>query len=350
MSEKTIDRTPFGSVTIDPAPESLPGQSTGSLLTRGRRPEWLRVKAPDSPKYRELRGLFRGKHLHTVCEEAMCPNMGECWGRGTAAFLLMGDTCTRSCGFCKIKTGRPGLLDPDEPRHIGESVRAMNLDHAVLTSVNRDEQPDGGAWVFAESIYWIRQLQPGCTVEVLIPDFKGDWAALQTVMDAQPEILNHNTETVPRLYRTVRPQAKYARSMELQRHAKAMDPMALTKSGIMLGLGERWDEILQVMDDLREQDVDIMTIGQYLQPSRFHLPIERYYTPDEFATLQEEGESRGFKWMESAPLVRSSYHADGQAHLSPRSGCRSRSGSIIKPTIKQKRGLTESRQTSFLFD
>jgi lipoyl synthase len=306
-----IQSTQFGTITLDPAPPA-------SGLTRGRRPAWLRVKSPDSPQYRELRGLFRGKHLHTVCEEAMCPNIGECWGRGTATFLLMGDTCTRSCGFCKIKTGRPAALDPDEPRRVGESVRAMNLNHAVLTSVNRDEQADGGAWVFAESIYWIRQLVPGCTVEVLIPDFKGDWPALQTVMDAKPEILNHNTETVPRLYKTVRPQAKYRRSLELLQRAKAMDPLALTKSGIMLGLGEGWDEILQTMDDLREHDVDILTMGQYLQPSRFHLPIERYYHPDEFARLKEAGEQRGFKWVESGPLVRSSYHADGQAHLSQR--------------------------------
>ena len=194
----------------------------------------------------------------------------------------------------------------------------MGLHHAVLTSVNRDEQADGGAWVFAESLYWIRQLVPDCTVEVLIPDFKGDWVALQTVMDAKPEILNHNTETVPRLYKTVRPQAKYLRSMELLKRAKEMDPLALTKSGIMLGLGETWDEILQVMDDMRAHQVDIITLGQYLQPSRFHLPIERYVHPDEFAQLKEEGEQRGFKWVESGPLVRSSYHADGQAHLSTR--------------------------------
>jgi lipoic acid synthetase len=299
-----------GTIRLDPAPVV---DTNG--LTRGRRPEWLRVRAADSPKYRELRGLFRGKHLHTVCEEAMCPNIGECWGRGTATFLLMGDTCTRSCGFCKIKTGRPNLLDPDEPRRVGESVAAMGLHHAVLTSVNRDEQADGGAWVFAESIYWIRRLRPGCTVEVLIPDFKGDTRALQIVMDAKPEILNHNTETVPRLYRTVRPQAKYMRSMELLQRAKQMDALSLTKSGIMLGLGEEWDEILTVMDDLRRHDVDIMTMGQYLQPDRFHLPIQRYYTPDEFARLKEEGEARGFRWVESGPLVRSSYHADGQAHL-----------------------------------
>ncbi len=314
MSTKEMAQNEFGTITLEPAP---PANGSGNL-TRGRRPEWLRVRATESPKYNELKGLFRGKHLHTVCEEAMCPNIGECWGRGTATFLLMGDTCTRSCGFCKIKTGRPALLDPDEPRRVAESIQAMGLHHAVLTSVNRDEQADGGAWVFAESLYWIRQLSPGCTVEVLIPDFRGDWPALQVVMDARPEILNHNTETVPRLYRTVRPQGKFMRSMELLQRAKRMDGEALTKSGIMVGLGETWDEILQVMDDLRAHDVDIMTIGQYLQPSRFHLPIQRYYTPDEFARLKVEGEQRGFKWMESGPLVRSSYHADGQAHLSPR--------------------------------
>ncbi|MEJ5249591.1 MAG: lipoyl synthase [Caldilinea sp.] len=303
----------FGVITLEPAPSP-----TGGNLTRGRRPEWLRVRAADSPKYRELMQLFRGQRLHTVCEEARCPNMGECWGAGTATFLMMGDTCTRSCRFCDIKTGRPAPLDWQEPNRIAQSVKAMNLRHVVITSVNRDEQPDGGAWVFAESIHWIRKLVPGCTIEVLIPDFKGDWAALQVVMDAHPEILNHNTETAPRLYRTVRPQAKYQRSLELLRRAKQMDPEALTKSGIMVGLGETWDEILQVMDDLRAHDVDIMTIGQYLQPSRFHLPIVRYYTPDEFVRLKEEGEKRGFKWVESGPLVRSSYHADGQAHLSPR--------------------------------
>ena len=318
-TETTSTTNQFGTITLEAAPDLLqPVNSGPGQLTRGRRPEWLRVRQPDSEKYRELKGLFRGKKLHTVCEEAMCPNIGECWGRGTATFLLMGDTCTRSCGFCKIKTGRPDLLDPEEPRNVGESVAAMGLKHAVLTSVNRDEQADGGAWVFAESIHWIRQLQPGCTVEVLIPDFKGDDNALQIVMDAKPEILNHNTETVPRLYKTVRPQAKYIRTLELLKRAKEMDPLTLSKSGIMLGLGETWDEILTVMDDMREYGLEIMTMGQYLQPSRFHLPIQRYYRPDEFAQLKEEGMSRGFKWVESGPLVRSSYHADGQAHLSPR--------------------------------
>lgn len=315
-------------VCIDLVPTPPTPHSMGQL-TRGRRPEWLRVRAADSPRYRELKELFRGQSLHTVCEEAMCPNIGECWGRGTATFLLMGDTCTRSCGFCKIKTGRPAALDPEEPRRVGESVQVMNLQHAVLTSVNRDEQPDGGAWVFAESVSWIRRLQPSCTVELLIPDFKGDWAALQTVMDAKSEILNHNTETVARLYKTVRPQARYVRSLELLQRAKEMDPLTLTKSGIMVGLGESWEEILAVMDDLRAHEVDIMTIGQYLQPSRFHLPIVSYYTPGQFDQLREEGEQRGFRWMECGPLVRSSYHADGQAHLSPRVDIRNLGGQSL---------------------
>jgi lipoic acid synthetase len=313
----STSESPRRAIDLHPLPVAVDDKGPGQL-TRGRRPPWLRVRSADTPKFRELKQLFRGKSLNTVCEEAMCPNIGECWGRGTATFLLMGDTCTRSCGFCKIKTGRPAILDPEEPRRIGESVQTMNLQHAVLTSVNRDEQPDGGAWVFAESIFWIRRLQPGCTVEVLIPDFKGDWAALQIVMEAKPEILNHNTETVARLYKTVRPQARYTRSLELLQRAKQSDPLALTKSGIMLGLGETWEEILVVMDDLRAHDVDIMTVGQYLQPSRFHLPIVGYYTPEQFDLLRVEGEQRGFRWMESGPLVRSSYHADGQAHLSPR--------------------------------
>jgi lipoic acid synthetase len=295
------------------------GQKPAGELTRGRRPDWLRVKAPDSPGYRNIKHMMRGHGLHTVCEEAMCPNIGECWGRGTATFLLMGDTCTRSCGFCKIKTGRPAQLDEEEPVRVAETVHLMGLRHAVLTSVNRDELPDGGAHIFAESIRQIRRLQPGCTVEVLIPDFQGNWDALQLVMDARPEILNHNTETVPRLYRRVRPQARYQRSLELLHQARLMVPEGITKTGIMLGLGEAWDEILQVMDDLRAVDVDIMTIGQYLQPSRWHLPIERYYTPEEFVRLHEEGIARGFRWVESGPLVRSSYHADGQVdHLAVR--------------------------------
>ncbi len=285
-------------------------------LTRGRRPDWLRVTSPHGETFFEVNHLIRAEGLHTVCEEAGCPNLGECWGRGTATFLLLGDTCTRSCGFCKIKVGRPEKVDIAEPIRVARSVQGMNLRHAVLTSVNRDELPDGGAFIFAATIRKIREFQPGCTIEVLIPDFQGDDAALWTVMREKPEILNHNVETVPRLYRRVRPQAKYPRSLQVLRRAKEMDPNTLTKSGLMVGLGERWEEVIQVMKDLREMDVDILTIGQYLQPSRYHLPIEKYWHPDEFKELRRIGEEElGFRWVESGPLVRSSYHADGQARL-----------------------------------
>ncbi|RME50716.1 MAG: lipoyl synthase, partial [Caldilineae bacterium] len=251
--------------------------------------------------------------LHTVCEEAMCPNIGECWSRGTATFLLMGDICTRSCGFCHIKTGRPAPLDEDEPRRVAEAVQAMNLRHCVLTSVNRDELPDGGAHIFANTIREIRKRLPHCSVEVLIPDFKGNRDALKVVMDARPAILNHNTETVPRLYRTVRPQANYRQSLRVLATAKELDPQAVTKTGLMVGLGETKEEVLQVMRDLREHDVDILTIGQYLRPSPLHLPIQRYVHPDEFREYHRLGMEMGFQWVESGPLVRSSYHAEGQA-------------------------------------
>ncbi|OQA46667.1 MAG: Lipoyl synthase [Chloroflexi bacterium ADurb.Bin325] len=314
-------------ITIDPIPlEPRPAReprhtrlkepvAAESGLAVGRRPDWLRVKLNQNESYWKVKSLVRGQTLHTVCEEAMCPNLGECWGRGTATFLLMGDICTRACKFCNVKSGKPEPLDEDEPRRIAESVRQMNLRHAVLTSVDRDDQPDGGAHIFANAIREIRAAQPGCTIEVLIPDFKADPAALQLVMDARPEILNHNTETVPRLSRWVRPQASPARSLAVLRMAKEMNPEGLTKSGVMVGLGETWDELLEVMDELRTVDVDILTIGQYLQPTKLHLPIERYYHPDEFVRLREEGERRGFKWVESGPLVRSSYHADGQARM-----------------------------------
>jgi lipoic acid synthetase len=302
-------------VTIDPIPIGPPPDSPAAGLTRGRRPEWLRVKLNQNEQYWRLKALMRGQTLHTVCEEALCPNLGECWGRGTATFLLMGEICTRSCRFCNVKTGKPLPLDEDEPRRVAESVREMKLRHVVLTSVDRDDQPDGGAHIFANAIREIRRLQPNCTVEVLIPDFKGQREALASVMAEHPEILNHNVETVARLSRTVRPQAKYERSLAVLRMAKELDPQALTKTGLMVGLGEEWDELLQTMDDLRGVDVDILTIGQYLQPTRDHLPIARYYHPDEFKKLAEEGHARGFKWVESGPLVRSSYHADGQARL-----------------------------------
>jgi lipoyl synthase len=277
-----------------------------------RRPPWIRVKAPSGENYERLQDLMRSKTLHTVCEEAMCPNLGECWGSGTATFLMMGDTCTRSCGFCDIKTGRPSPLDWAEPNRVAESVKAMGLRHVVITSVNRDERADGGAPIFAMVIKRIRQLQPGCSIEVLIPDFKGSESALKIVMDAQPEILNHNVETVPRLFKKVQPQDRYEWALATLGNAKKMDPLVLTKSGIMVGLGETFDEVVEVMRDLAALGVDILTIGQYLQPSKQHLPIERYYLPEEFDRFQEIGLEMGFKWVESGPLVRSSYHAEQQ--------------------------------------
>lgn len=277
-----------------------------------RRPPWIKVRAPGGEEYQRVYGLMREQSLHTVCEEAQCPNIGECWGRGTATFLMMGDTCTRSCGFCDIKTGRPSPLDWAEPNRVAESVRALGLKHVVITSVNRDERADGGAPIFAMVIRRIRQLQPGCSIEVLIPDFKGNPDALRIVMDAQPEILNHNVETVPRLFKRVQPQDKYEWAMATLENAKKMDPLVLTKSGIMLGLGETLDEVLAVMHDLVERGVDILTVGQYLQPSRQHLPVERFWLPQEFADIKQTGLEMGFKWVESGPLVRSSYRADLQ--------------------------------------
>jgi lipoic acid synthetase len=278
-----------------------------------RRPDWIKVRAPSGETYDWLKGLMRSKELHTVCEEAMCPNIGECWGSGTATFLMLGDVCTRSCGFCDIKTGRPGPLDWHEPERVAQAVKAMNLEHVVITSVNRDERKDGGAPIFAMVIKRIREVQPGCSIEVLIPDFKGDEDALKIVMDAQPEILNHNVETVPRLFRKVQPQDHYEWAMATLGNAKRMDPLVLTKSGIMVGLGETFDEVVEVMRDLSGLKVDILTIGQYLQPSKTHLPIERYYRPEEFEEFRRIGlEELGYKWVESGPLVRSSYHAAEQ--------------------------------------
>lgn len=286
---------------------------------RPKRPDWLKVRLPSGENYDRLKGLMRSKALHTVCEEARCPNMGECWGAGTATFLIMGDICTRSCAFCDIKTGRPLPLDWDEPQRVAEAVRAMNLRHVVITSVNRDERKDGGAPIFALCIQKIRELQPGCSIEVLIPDFKGSREALQMVMDARPEILNHNVETVPRLFKKVQPQDNYAWAMATLGNAKEINPDVLTKSGIMLGLGEEWDEVTAVMQDLADRGVDILTLGQYLQPNRHqHLPVARFYHPDEFAALRQIGLEMGFQWVEAGPLVRSSYRADQQvALLSP---------------------------------
>jgi lipoic acid synthetase len=262
--------------------------------------------------YEDIKNLMRSKSLHTVCEEAMCPNIGECWGSRTATFLMLGDICTRSCGFCDIKSGKPDALDWAEPLRVAQAVKDMNLKHAVITSVNRDERKDGGAPIFALVIKRIRQIHPGCSIEVLIPDFKGSIEALRIVMEARPEILNHNVETVPRLFKKVQPQDRCEWAQATLTNAKELDPEVLTKSGIMVGLGETMDEIKTVMRDQVSWGVDILTIGQYLQPSKKHLPIERYYTPEEFQELKTYGYDLGFKWVESSPLVRSSYHAAQQ--------------------------------------
>jgi lipoic acid synthetase len=278
-----------------------------------RRPEWIKVRAPTGETYEWLRGLMRSKELHTVCEEAHCPNIGECWGRGTATFLIMGDVCTRSCRFCDVKTGRPAPLDWEEPERVALAVQSMNLRHAVITSVNRDERKDGGAPIFAMVIRRIRERQPGCTVEVLTPDVKGSLVALKMVIDEQPDIYDHNVETVARLFKQIQPQDHYEWAMTTLANAKRLNSKQITKSGIMVGLGETTEEVLETMLDLRAVGVDILTVGQYLQPTKDHAPIERYYTPEEFAEFKRAGLAMGFRWVESAPLVRSSYNAERQA-------------------------------------
>jgi len=280
-------------------------------LSRQQRPECLKAKIPGGTEYARLNGIMRSHKLHTVCVEARCPNMGECWNLGTATFMILGDICTRSCGFCAVKTGRPEYgLDWDEPRRVAEAVELMKVRHAVITSVNRDERKDGGAPIFAETIRLIHERVPMCRIEVLIPDFKGSEEALTIVLDAKPDILNHNIETVPRLYRNVRPQANYLQSLEVLERAKKRG--FVTKTGMMLGLGEHMEEVIDAMRDVRKVGCDIFTLGQYLQPSKDHLPIIRYAHPDEFKMLKEEGLAMGFRHMESGPLVRSSYHAAGQ--------------------------------------
>jgi len=277
-----------------------------------RKPDWLKIKLSTSGNYAEIKDMMSSKKLHTVCEEARCPNIYECWANRTATFMILGDICTRACRFCAVKTGMPTELDLQEPERVAEAAQQMGLQHCVVTSVARDDLADGGASIFAATIKAIRKALPLCSVEVLIPDFMGNWEALQTVMDAKPDILNHNIETVKRLSNRVRAKAKYARSIELLKQAKAMKPNIPTKSSIMLGVGETYEEILEAMDDLRAVDCNILTLGQYLQPTQNHLPIERYVHPDEFAKLKEEGMRRGFSHVESGPLVRSSYHAHQQ--------------------------------------
>ncbi len=277
----------------------------------GKRPEWLKVKLPTGHNYKEVHDLMRKSKLNTVCEEAKCPNLAECWNSRTATFMILGDTCTRSCGFCNVKVGIPNELDLDEPRRVAESVEALELRHVVITSVNRDELKDGGASIFSESVKKIREKVPGCTIEILIPDFKGDEKAFEIIMENPPDILNHNLETIKKLYHAVRPQAKYERSLELIQWFKNHN--LRTKSGIMVGIGETNEEIFELMHDLFNYGCEIMTIGQYLQPTKIHLPVHRYVTLEEFKKFKEFGLELGFKAVESAPLVRSSYHADKHA-------------------------------------
>ena len=289
---------------LDGAPQPL----------RGNRPEWLKVRSPGGQNYTRLKGLMRGLNLHSVCEEAGCPNIGECWEAGTATFLILGDVCTRACKYCAIAHGMPTELDEDEPRRVGEAIEALALEHVVITSVNRDELPEGGARIFAETIRECRSHRPSMTIEVLIPDFKGDEDALRVVVDARPDILNHNLETVERLHPWARPGGRYWRSISYLGAAKAMDPSLLTKSGVILGMGETQEEIRQALVDLRKAAVDIVTLGQYLRPSEHHAPVARWVTPAEFRQWKRVGEEElGFSHVESGPLVRSSYHAETQA-------------------------------------
>lgn len=275
---------------------------------QARRPEWLKVRAPGGEDYARIKSMMRSKALHTVCEEARCPNITECWNAGTATFMIHGDTCTRSCGFCAVKTGRPLPIDHDEPRRVAEAIAAMNLKHAVITSVNRDELKDGGSTIWAETIIQARELSPTTTIEVLVPDFKGNLANLQRIIDAKPDILNHNTETVPRLYKHVRPQGRFKWTLDVLAESKRQGMR--TKTGIMLGLGETPSEVLDVMEQLVSVHVDVLTLGQYLQPTKNHLPVDRFVHPDEFKQYEVVGHEMGFDLVESGPLVRSSYHAE----------------------------------------
>ncbi len=282
------------------------------------KPAWLKAKAPVGDNFHDLKKLARGLGLHTVCESAQCPNIGECWHHKTATFMLLGDVCTRRCGFCAVPKGRPEPIDWDEPRRVAEAVATLGLRHAVVTSVNRDDDNVGGAKIFAATIRQIRELVPGCRVEVLIPDFQGLEEPLRIVLEAKPNVLNHNTETVPRLYRAVRSGARYKRTLDLLANAKQWSPATVTKSGLMVGIGEETGELIEVFRDLGERGVDILTIGQYLRPSKDHLPMTRYYTPAEFVSLKEEALKFGFKHVESGPMVRSSYHAHEQADVATR--------------------------------
>jgi lipoic acid synthetase len=274
-----------------------------------RKPGWLKVKAPGGPTYLRLKQMMRDLNLHTVCEEAHCPNIGECWEHGTATFMILGDVCTRNCAYCAVSHGRPPAYDVEEPLRVGQAIAELDLRHAVITSVDRDDLEDFGAWIFAETIRQIRLRRPTCSVEVLVPDFQGDVDAIRTVVEARPDIYNHNTETVPRLYKRARPGGRYERVLEIFRTVKRLDPSIPTKTGIILGMGETNEEVLATMRELRTVDVDILTLGQYLRPSDQHITLDRYVTPEEFRWFYQEGMAMGFKHVESGPLVRSSYHA-----------------------------------------
>jgi len=299
-------------MTTTPLPFIRGRKTRPEALPKQPKPEWLKVRAPGSDNYRRLKGLMRDLGLHTVCEEANCPNIGECWNHGTATFMILGGTCTRSCGYCNVVHGTPQAADPAEPVNVASAIHAMALEYVVITSVDRDDLPDGGASHFARTIAETRARLPQCRIEVLIPDFKGDERALRTVLDARPDVLNHNIETVPRLYRTARPGGRYDRALQLLDRSRTIAPAIPTKSGLMVGLGEEMDEVIATLGDLRSAGCQIVTIGQYLRPSLANLPMSRYWTPSEFAELKQIGLNLGFGHVESGPLVRSSYHAHEQ--------------------------------------
>ena len=304
-------------VGLDPAENRSPGAepanlAPGSEPLRPRLPDWLKVRMPGGPRYIELKQLMRDSQLHTVCEEARCPNIGECWERSAATFMILGDICTRACAYCAVTTGRPGAVDIGEPFRLAATVKRMELKYCVITSVNRDDLDDGGAGIFAACIKQVQKAVPGCKVEVLIPDFQGNRGALETVVKARPNVLNHNIESVERVFRRVRPRGDYRQSLELIQAVKTLDPTMVTKSGIIAGMGETTEELLQTMRDLRDHDCDLLTVGQYLRPSIKHIRIDRFYTPAEFDEIRRAGEAMGFKHVAAGPLVRSSYHADEQ--------------------------------------
>ncbi len=309
----TSQPLPLVQITTRQGEPPVPSPVLTSDAAAGRKPAWLKVKAPGGHNYAQVRRVMRDLKLHTVCEEAHCPNVGECWEHRAATFMILGDLCTRNCAYCAIAHGTPGPADPEEPRRLAEAAASMGLRYLVVTSVDRDDLPNGGAEQFASVVSQTRLRLPGASIEVLIPDFKGSERALRIVVDAKPDVLNHNLETVRRLYRLARPGGRYDRALELLARARAMDPSGTTKSGLMVGLGETWDELLVAMRDLRGAGVDLLTIGQYLRPSPSHLPVARFYTPDEFAELARVGRELGYRHVESGPLVRSSYHAWEQA-------------------------------------